>query len=323
MKFLVFGAGAIGQVVGGLLAKSGESVTLYGRAKYLDYIKQNGLRITGIWGEHLIQSLDCVTELTELANHEFDYILLTVKSFDTEGAVTQFAPLVTKNTLVVSLQNGLGNWEIISAKLGKEKVVGARVIFGAAIPEPGLVKVTVYAEETMLGPIQQDIPNEIYKKIELLVQRLTQAGIPAKLTKEITGYLWQKVMYNSALNPLSALLGMTYGEIAENRYARTIMVQVIQEIYLVAQAYQIKLIYSDPEKYFEKFFSHEVPSTAPHRSSMLQAIEAGKRVDIDALNGAIVKLAKQKNIPVPVNEILTFLIKAKETAVQKEGLNRN
>lgn len=318
MKFLVFGAGAIGSVFGGFLAKSGESVTLYGRAGHLDKINQTGLRITGIWGEHLIHNLECITQLTQLAHQDFDYILLTVKSFDTAKAVEELASFVKENTLVVSLQNGLGNWETISAKLGAEKVIGARVIFGAAIPESGVAKVTVYAEEVMLGPIQQNSSPSIYQQIERLAHLFTQAGIPTKPTKEIAGYLWQKVMYNSALNPLSALLGITYGELAENRYTREIMQQVIREIYQVAQAYQIKLNISDPEEYLMKFFNQEVPATAAHRSSMLQAIEAGKRVDIDALNGAIVNLAHRKNMVIPTNEILTSLIKTKETTVRKK-----
>jgi 2-dehydropantoate 2-reductase len=317
MKFLVFGAGAIGSVFGGFLAKAGESVTLYGRAEHLDRIKQTGLRITGIWGEHLIQNLECVIQLVQLAHREFDYILLTVKSFDTAKAVAELTPLVKENTLVVSLQNGLGNWEMIAAKLGADKVIGARVIFGAAIPEPGVAKVTVYAEEVMLGSIRQDVIPQRYEKIEHLAELFSNSGIPTKPTKDITEYLWQKVMYNSALNPLSALLGMTYGELAENRYTREIMVQVIREIYLVAQAYQIKLFFPEPEGYLEKFFNQEVPATAAHRSSMLQAIEAGKQVDIDALNGAIVNLAHQKYIAIPTNELVTSLIKAKEEMSKK------
>lgn len=316
MKFLVFGAGAIGSIFGGFLAKAGESVTLYGRANHLDKIKQAGLRITGIWGEHLIENLECDTQLVQLAQREFDYILLTVKSFDTAKAVEELAPLVKKNTLVVSLQNGLGNWETIAAKIGAEKVIGARVIFGAAIPEPGVAKVTVYAEEVMLGPIKKEIHQLNYAKIEQLAELFSNSGIPTKPTKNIAAYLWQKVMYNSALNPLSALLRMTYGELADNSYTREIMEKVIREIYLVANAYQIKLVYDKPEGYLEKFFKQEIPATAAHRSSMLQAIEAGKRVDIDALNGAIVQLAKQKNIPVPINELLTSLIKAKEAKLK-------
>jgi 2-dehydropantoate 2-reductase len=316
MRFLIFGAGAIGSVFGGFLANLGESVTLYGRAYHLDKIKHSGLRITGIWGNHLICNLECVTQLDELTHREFDYILLTVKSFDTAKATDELIPLIKDKTLVVSLQNGLGNWETMATKLGADKVIGARVIFGAAIPEPGVAKVTVYAEEVMLGSIQTDTNQQLYHKIENLAELFSKAGIPTIPTKNIEAYLWQKVMYNSALNPLSALLGMTYGELADNPYTREIMVQVIREIFQVAKAYQINIFYSNPEEYLEKFFQHEVPATAAHRSSMLQAIEAGKRVDIDALNGAIVEFARQKNIAVPTNELLTSLIKAKETAVR-------
>ena len=320
-NYLVFGAGAIGSVIGGFLAKSGEKVTLFGRKSYMDAVKKEGLRISGIWGEHHIKNLSCFSELKGLTNHNFDIILFSVRAYDTSSALRQIAPLVGQDTLVVSLQNGLGNVEKIAEIIGPEKTVGGRVIFGAKKMEPGHVAVTVYAEEVMLGPIQsaeKDSRNKVYEKMKILAEKMTQSGVPTKPTLEIEKYLWAKVLYNSALNPLSALLSATYGELAENPFTHKIMEDIIREIFKVANAKKVKLFWDKPEGYFEKFFEQEVPPTAAHRSSMLQAIESGRKVEIDALNGAIVEFAFQENISVPYNDLLTRLVKAKEHRISKQ-----
>lgn len=320
-NFLVFGAGAIGSVVGGFLAQSGQKVTLFGRKQHIDAIRKEGLRISGIWGEHRMKNLSCYSELKGLTNHNYDTIFFSVRAYDTTNALRQIAPLVAENTLVISLQNGLGNIEKIADVIGSEKTIGGRVIFGAKKVEPGHVAVTVYAEEVMLGPVQMqnaDCRLRNYQKMEQLSEMMTKAGIPSKATMDIEKYLWAKVLYNSALNPLSALLSATYGELADNPFTHHIMEDVIREIFKVAEAKKAKMFWDKPEGYFEKFFGQEVPSTSAHRSSMLQAIESGRPVEIDALNGAIVEFAKQENLSVPYNNLLTRLVKAKEYKISKQ-----
>jgi 2-dehydropantoate 2-reductase len=320
-NFLVFGAGAIGSVVGGFLAKSGEKVTLFGRKPHMETVKKEGLKISGIWGDHLIKGISCYSDLKGLTNHSYDIIFFSVRAYDTSTALLQIAPLVGEDTLVISLQNGLGNIEKIAETIGAEKTVGGRVIFGAKKMEPGHVAVTVYAEEVMLGPLQNTNPEsrtKIYQQMEVLSRKMSGAGIPTKPTMEIEKFLWAKVLYNSALNPLSALLSASYGELAENLFTHQIMEDVIREIFNVAQAKKVNLFWDKPEGYIEKFFGQEVPPTAAHRSSMLQAIESGRPVEINALNGAIVEFAKQENIRVPYNDLLTRLVKAKEYKMSKQ-----
>ncbi len=320
-NFLVFGAGAIGSVVGGFLAQSSQKVTLFGRKPHMDAIKKEGLHISGIWGDHRIQNLSCYSDLKGLTNRQFDIIFFSVRAYDTTSALRQIAPLVGDNTLVISLQNGLGNIEKIADTVGPDKTVGGRVIFGAKKVEPGHVAVTVYAEEVMLGPIQNadnESRNMIYNRMKTLAEEMTKSGIPTKATMDIEKFLWAKVLYNSALNPLSALLSATYGELADNPFTHQIMEEVIREIFKVADAQKVKLFWDQPEGYFKKFFNQEVPSTAAHRSSMLQAIESGRPVEIDALNGAIVQFAKQENISVPYNDLLTRLVKAKEYKISQQ-----
>ncbi|MBU1782235.1 NAD-binding protein, partial [bacterium] len=137
MKILILGTGAIGSVFGGFLAKSSHQVTLVGKLPHLEVIKQQGLKISGIWGEYLItQNLILGLNLEEILRNSqksFDLVLICVKSYDTEKIVKEYLPVIKESSYIISLQNGLGNLETISNLVEKEKIIAARVIFGAKV----------------------------------------------------------------------------------------------------------------------------------------------------------------------------------------------
>ncbi len=145
------GAGAVGTAVGGFLARDGHRVTLVGRDPHMAAIRKRGLRIEGIWGRHSIGGLRAFTGIGEVPRERFDLVLVTTKSYDTGDAAKQVLPLLSEDSLVISLQNGLGNVETISAVVGPHRAVGGRLIFGIEIPEPGVARITVYADKVMLG----------------------------------------------------------------------------------------------------------------------------------------------------------------------------
>jgi len=146
MKILIFGAGAIGSAFGGFLSRS-HDVTLLGRAPHLHAIRRHGLHVSGIWGRHVFRKFQYETEAKRLAvkRPTFDLILLTVKSFDTEGAARAIRRLLSPKTLVLPIQNGLGNVEILQRTLPKRQVLAGRVITGVVIPKPGHLRITVTA----------------------------------------------------------------------------------------------------------------------------------------------------------------------------------
>ncbi|MCP8314754.1 MAG: 2-dehydropantoate 2-reductase, partial [archaeon] len=155
MKILIMGAGAIGSVFGGFLSNS-QDVTLIGRVSHISAIRKKGLRISGIWGEHLFKNLKAFTSADECREFSpYDLILITTKSYDTEYATKQILPLIKEDSIVVSVQNGIGNEEIISKMVGKERTMGGMAIFGAMLIKPGHVKVTVYASECLFGTLSQ------------------------------------------------------------------------------------------------------------------------------------------------------------------------
>lgn len=312
MRILVAGAGAIGSVAGGFLAKAGHAVTLVGRAPHMDAIAARGLRITGIWGEHRVNGLRCQTDLANLGAGDFDLILVTVKAFDTPAMAAAIAPLVDSGTLVCSYQNGLGNAEAIAEVIGWERTIGARAIYGVVVREPGWVDVTVIAEPTAIGVYH---PATSVARAQAIAQAMNEAGLPTIYTDRIRTVLWGKVAYNCALNPLSALLDVPYGALLDTEHTRTIMIEVVHELYAVAASMTVALEPATPGEYVVRLFERLIPPTAAHYASMRADFVHKRRTEIDALNGAICRYGLEHGVPCPTNSVLTRLIHAKEHAL--------
>lgn len=312
MRILVMGAGAIGSVVGGLMAKAGHEVTLIGRDPHMAAIKQDGLRISGIWGGHLVTEAHAGTDAKGLAQRSFDLILIAVKSYDTLEAARFIYPLMEAQTLVCAYQNGLGNAETIAKLVGWDRTIGARVIFGARINAPGQVEVTVIANPTALGVYH---PAASESRVRNIAEAMNEAGIPTQFTDSIAAMLWGKVAYNCALNPLSALLDVPYGVLAETDYTRSIMEEVIDELYQVSHAVKVELDPPDADSYKKLLFSELIPPTATHYASMREDLQLRRRTEIEAINGAIVRNGARHGIPCPANAFLTRMIHAREHAL--------
>jgi 2-dehydropantoate 2-reductase len=306
MKYLVMGAGALGSIFGGLLAEHGHDVTFVGADDHLLALKKQGLSITGIWGEHRLDSVKAYYGTKGLSG-SFDIVLLSVKSYHTEEVISQTLPFIHEGTLVFSIQNGLGNWEAIAGAVGWERTVGARVIFGAEVERPGTARVTVYADKVLLGSPSGTAP---LAPIQLVCDHLNDAGIPCALCDDIASFLWGKVLYNCSLNALGAILNVPYGRLKEAPEVMKVMREIIHEIFGVALAKGVKLPYENADAYYKILTEIQLPPTATHRSSMLQDMAKGSRLtEIDALNGAIGRYGREHGIETPVNDVLTAIIK--------------
>jgi 2-dehydropantoate 2-reductase len=307
-RILVAGAGALGSVVGGLLGAAGWPVTLLGRGAHMEAIRARGLAIDGLFGIHRVRGLVCATDASELRG-PYAAIFLTVKAYDTAAVAAAVGPELAPDGVLLSIQNGLGNVEAAERAVGEGRVLGARVIFGAELLEPGRVRVTVYADPVLIGsPEPSDAGRAAAAR---WATALAAAGVPAEPTDAIAAELWAKVLYNAALNPLGALLGVPYGELPAHPDTRTIMDTVIEETFAVARAEGVALRWPDAAAYREVFYGRLVPATAAHRSSMLQDIERGRPTEIDAINGAVAARGAKRGLPAPVNATLARLIRAR------------
>ena len=302
MRYLIMGAGALGSVFGGLLKHRGQSVAFIGRGAHFDQITTRGLTIEGIWGEFQVGPV----APEPVAGDGYDVILLCVKSFHTLEACRRVKGLLVPQGLIISVQNGLGNLEIIAQEFGPERTVGARVIFGAQIIRPGLARVTVYAEPVLVGAMVPDSPHPNLAKV---VADLNRAGIPTRQVDDIQTHLWGKVLYNCALNPLGAILGVPYGALGDHPQTRGLMRRIIEEIYRVAEARGVPLMHADAASYFTFFLENLVPATAGHWPSMWQDLQAGRRTEIEALNGAICRYGEAAGVATPYNDAISRLVR--------------
>ena len=312
MRYLIVGTGALGSVFGGLLQHSGLKVAFIGRGEHFERLRQQGLAIEGIWGEFRVGPV--VAAVDDMAVPElYDVILLCVKSYDTAAACRRVRGRLAPEGLIISVQNGLGNLEIIAQEFGAGRTIGARVIFGAQVTRPGVVAVTVYAAPVLLGAMGPAQPGE---KLVRVAEDLNRAGIPAEVVAQIVPHLWDKVLYNCALNPLGAILSAPYGALGENPQTRELMRVIIAEIYQVARAKGVGLHHADAAAYFRHFLENLVPPTAAHWPSMWQDLQAGRRTEIEALNGAICRYGRETGVATPCNESVSRLIRFMEARVR-------
>lgn len=309
MKILVFGLGALGSVYSCLLKEQGHLVDGLDREAVLKAVEDNGVRVGGIWGEHARKLDKLLTGVEEVKGRDYDLLVLTVKSYETETVARQLSRVISPNTYVMLAQNGYGNFEAAAQFIPADRLILGRVIFGAETVGPGVSQVTVIADDVVIGSPANLIAAEI---LDDFSRTFNQAGIPTRSSAEVMKYVWGKIIYNSALNPLGAILEVPYGKLAENQHTRELMNSMIEEIFAVLRAHGQETLWPDAESYRSAFYGQLVPTTALHHASMLQDIQRGRKTEIEALNGAVIKLGRCYGVDTPVNQVIVSLLQAKE-----------
>jgi 2-dehydropantoate 2-reductase len=298
-RIAVVGAGAVGGYFGGLLARAGAPVVFIGRPAFVAAVKEKGLALDTLQFQETIRA-EASSELSAARSAEL--VLFCVKTTDTEAVARELKPLLSPNATVISLQNGVDNVERIRAASGIE-ALPAVVYVAASVPEPGRVK-HVGRGDLVVGP--RDPHTE---KIAALFER---AGVPCRISDNIVGELWTKLVMNCAANAVSALARVTYGEIAANAEARKLVTNVVREVLAVAVAAGILVPgMEEPERGIAAALKlAEAMSKAT--SSTAQDLAKGKRTEIDALNGYISRRGDELGVAAPVNHALYALVKLAE-----------
>jgi 2-dehydropantoate 2-reductase len=290
--------------------KSGASVTILTRPATRQRLDREGLTRTGIFGTtwagpDLFQT---ATSLDDLDDTAFDYVLVATKSFDSGPAARDLAAhrhLLADRGLVVLFQNGWGNAEAFAHHFDPAAIYNARVITGFTRLEVNHVEVTVHADPIGIGNLIS--PDVVC--VQSLCEAISAGGIPCLATPDIAKFLWAKMLFNCALNGLGAVFGVTYGALGGSPHTRAIMDAIIAEIFEVMRAEGYSTHWPTAEAYLARFYADEVRLTARHYPSTLQDLRAGKRTEIDALNGAVVRLGVAHGVPVPVNFAVYHMIK--------------
>jgi 2-dehydropantoate 2-reductase len=310
MRALLYGGGAVGLGLASCLLKSGSQVDIIAREKTVRSLRKDGLLRTGIFGQYHAGPVKfgCYMSLEELDGQTFDYVLVCTKSFDSYRAAKdlyEYKSIFNEKTKIVLFQNGWGNAEAFTSFFDRQTVYTARVITGFQRHRPNEVEITVHADSIHIGSLF----GAGLSDVQDLAEVINKGDIPCETTDMIGKDIWAKMLYNCALNPLGAILDVPYGELAEHESTRTIMNSIVGEVFAVMIKAGYETHWESAKDFLEVFYGRLVPDTAEHKSSTLQDIIAKKPTEIDALNGAVIRLAEQFDIPIPCNSVVYYIIK--------------
>ena len=299
MKFLIAGAGAIGGYLGARMAQAGRDVTLFARGPHLRAMQERGLRVISAEGDFEVHPR-VIGNLEEAG--PVDVIFLGVKAHGLTQLAPAIQPLIGEDTTVVSMQNGVDNVEQIRSAAGINALPSV-VYVAASVPEPGRVK-HVGRGDLVVGP-----KNEKTERIAALFSR---ANVPCRLSENIEGELWTKLVWNCALNAVSALGRAKYGQIAGSADAWKVVEIAVYEVLAVAKAANIHPPGLEDPKAALGGALKIATQMAEALSSTAQDMNRGKLTEIDSLNGYVSRRGAELGVATPVNHALYALVKLAE-----------
>lgn len=302
MRIAIIGCGSMGTIFAGLLAKSGNDVAVILRdKKAAEHIANNGIKVEGASGDTSV----AVRAYSEAPSNEvFDLVILSVKATQIEAAAKSAIPLLSENTAILTIQNGLGSADIVASILGEDKLmIGIAGGFGAQLIGPGhtyhnnmqIVRMGAYS-------------NLDFSIVDKVASVWLAAGFSAEAVNSIAVMQWEKIICNVAYSAPCAITGMTVGEVMNDPDVGPISRAAAQEAWDIAKASGIALTVTDPIAHVQAFAAG-MPASRP---SLLQDVEAGRPSEIDYINGAIPRAAEKIGAKAPVNALLVGLVKAKE-----------
>jgi 2-dehydropantoate 2-reductase len=298
-RIAVVGAGAVGGYFGGMFARAGAPTVLIGRKHFADAVNSKGLVLDKSGGQERI-AVEATTDMS--AVRDCSLILFSVKAHDTVEAAKQKAPFVRPDATVVCLQNGVDNADRIRAA-ANVIVLPAAVYVAVSMPEPGRIK-HLARGDLIIGP-----PSA---RTAQVAEAFVRAGISCRISENIDGELWLKLLRNCALNAISALGRARYGQIAQSHGAKKLMEQIVDEVLAVASAAGVNLPGVDGRESGMAAAMDLAIQMADAFSSTAQDLSRGRLTEIDALNGYISRRGAELGIRVPVNHALFTLVKLAE-----------
>lgn len=314
MKILVIGAGAVGIGLASSMRSQNVNVALYARGETAKAIKQNGIERCGLFTHYTFSKddIEVFESYEEIPEDSFDYVFITSKTTankDISKKLNENRRILKDNFKIIIFQNGFGNDEPYLRFFTKKEVFSARIITGFARPERHISEVTVYTEPIQIGSLQ----NEDASCLKEIASMITSSGIECEITDEVDKYLWAKMLYNCALNPLESILNVNYGKLTENEYSIEIMNNIIDEIFEVIDKSPYETFWNSSDEYKNIFYSKLVPDTYNHYSSTHQDIMNKQKTEIDSLNGKVIQLGELYDVDVNTNKTIYNLIKSIES----------
>jgi len=268
--------------------------------EHVEAVNTRGLRIEGLSDDRVIKDIPAVTDFSTLGN--VDLLMVFVKATVTGEAMEKAGELVGDDTVVLTLQNGLGNIEKISAAVGKDKVIAGTTGHGSALMGPGHIR-HAGSGDTILG----ELDGSKTKRLEEIADIFRKAGFSVNLSSNVVGLIWDKLLVNIGINPLTALTGLRNGQLLDFAETEELLESLVNEAREVAKRKGIQLS-CDPVEHTKDVCRR----TRENMSSMLQDVTKKRKTEIDVINGAIVEEGEKLGVDTPVNKVITNLIKVRE-----------
>ena len=301
MHICFVGAGAVGGFYGALLARTGQTVSFIARGAHRDAINANGLRVIGPLGDFTVKAR---AESDPARIGPVDYVVHTVKTYDNATAIPLIAPLVGEHTSVLTLQNDVDSAEDIAAVIGERPTLGGSTYIATAIEGPGVIRQTGTHRRVVLGEYFNP-PAEITARVRELTDAMVAADIHAEAVPDARHTVWEKFTY---LAPFAAFTGaarLPIGPLWSDDYIQQMFLDAVVEVANVARAHGVKL----PADHRDRVFEYAIRLPPSTRSSLLIDLSQGKRIEVEALQGSVVRRGKNVGVPTPIMSALYAVLK--------------
>lgn len=296
----IIGVGAMGSLFAGRLSPIATVIMVGHWPQQLAALNARGVTVIDSDGRRSTHSVTATADIATM--RPVNLALILVKSYQTEKAAQMARIILTKEGLALTLQNGLGNWETLTAALGPHRVALGVTSQGATLVVPGSVR------DAGTGPIHLAATPETAVRVNAAADLLRRAGFETHVSRNVASLIWGKLAVNAAINPLTALLGVPNGYLIEHAWTRALMLQAAEEVAAVAAGRQISLPYPSAS---ERALA-VAQATAANQSSMLQDLKRGAPTEIKAICGAVVRAGREVGVATPINEQLLHLIRARQ-----------
>ena len=307
MKIAVLGAGALGCAMGSCLSESGHEVWLINRREdHVETMNTLGLcvQVNGADRYTLVKAALHASHVAAQIG-TVDLLLVLVKSFHTREAITSSTSIVGPDTVVLSLQNGLGHEDVLAEVVGRDKVMAGKTYAGGVMLGPGRIIRGTEGKETYIGELE----GRMTDRVQRVAAAFNAAGLITHISDNIMGTIWEKLLVNVATGALSGITRLAYGDLYQVPEVKACALAAVQEAMDVARACGIGLSVNDPEQPWLKAAAGLPPE---FKASMLQSLEKGSVTEVDYVNGSVVRWGQKCGVPTPVNSTLVACLKGIE-----------
>ncbi|HJW84207.1 MAG TPA: 2-dehydropantoate 2-reductase [Anaerolineae bacterium] len=307
MRIAIVGSGGAGGYYGALLARCGHEVIFIARGAHLEAIRARGLRILSVHGDFEVAPTRATADPAEIG--AVDLTILAVKTYDTHAAALVMRPLVGPHTSVLSLQNGVESAAQLSRYFGRETVLGGATWIVSSIAEPGVIRQESQFRRIVLG----ELDGQQTQRVKDIRQALAEAGIAAEVSDHIDKVLWTKLLFIASFSGITSVTRAPAGPVRTCAESRLLLERAMREVEAVARAKGLDLDGDVVPKTLAFVETFEPTAT----SSMQRDVAAGRRLEYDALNGAVVRAGREAGIPTPVHEFIWTCLKVVDSMADR------